>query len=205
MAEVFSLFIDTVGEAIYRQEVPLSSVERYRGRLPDLLLSYWVEHGWCGYGNGIFWVVNPQEYDLILASWLEGTELEKLDTFHVIARSAFGDMFLWGEKTGRSLTIDCNLARYTYSPRDVVAEGEARAVEGFFLSIRPDYLDFEDLFELARKKLGALKVDEVYGFVPALALGGRALLSHLEKLKLEEHLILISQITELRPYKLSDL
>lgn len=204
MDEVFSLFIDTVGEPMYRQEVPLSSVERYRGKLPELLLSYWIEHGWCGYGNGIFWMVNPQEYELITASWLAGTELETLDNFHVIVQSAFGDLFLWGEKTGQSLTIDCNLARYTFSVSNIAADRGTRSIQSFLLSTRAEYLNFDDLFEPARKKLGTLQPGEIYGFVPALTFGGPCKLSNLEKVTTMEHLILLSQICPLTPYSFSD-
>lgn len=38
-----------MGAAINRREVPVSTIEHYRGRLPDRLLAYWREHGWCGY------------------------------------------------------------------------------------------------------------------------------------------------------------
>ena len=38
----------------------------------------------------------------------------------------------------------------------------------------------------------------MYGFVPALALGGPATLDHLEKVKAVEHLVLLAQLSELR-------
>ena len=100
MDEVFSIFLETFGGPVDRQEVPASSIERYRGKLPSQLLEYWGEHGWCGYGDGIFWIVNPQEYEGVVASWIEGTKFEQRDTYHLIARSAFGDLYLWGEKNG---------------------------------------------------------------------------------------------------------
>ena len=64
--------------------------ERYRGKLPNLLLDYWAEHGWCGYGDGIFWLVNPQEYEGVVSSWIEGTTFEERDTYHLIARVLSG-------------------------------------------------------------------------------------------------------------------
>lgn len=67
-----------------------------------------------------------------------------------------------------------------------------------------EHNDFENFFEPAKKKLGILKEDEMYAFVPALMLGGRPDLKNLEKLKAIEHLILLSQITELEPYSFSD-
>ncbi|NWC92804.1 hypothetical protein HX855_12075 [Pseudomonas sp. IPO3778] len=33
----------------------------------------------------MFWIVNPQEHEGVVASWLEGTILEERDTYHLIA------------------------------------------------------------------------------------------------------------------------
>ncbi|MNP52963.1 hypothetical protein D3C76_1473920 [compost metagenome] len=63
---------------------------------------------------------------------------------------------------------------------------------------------FDDLFEPARERLGTLGVDEMYGFVPALMLGGSGSLERLEKLKVVEHLLLLSQLSELQPYEWAD-
>jgi hypothetical protein len=61
MDKVFSRFLEKFGDPVERQKVPASSIEFYRGKLPNQLLEYWAEHGWCGYGGGIFWIVNPKE------------------------------------------------------------------------------------------------------------------------------------------------
>ena len=85
--EDFEIFIDTFGEATQRVEVPTSSIEKCRGKLPDQLLKYRQQEGWCAYANGLFWTVDPDEYEDLLDEWLENTQLEQLDAFHVIARS----------------------------------------------------------------------------------------------------------------------
>ena len=205
MVEGFAILTETIGNPIYRQEVPPSSIERYRGKLPDPLLELWKEHGWCGYGEGIFWLVNPQEYEGILNYWISNIATELTDTYHVIARSAFGDLYLWGEKTGPSLNIYSNVSRFSYDPVDRPAQAATRALQAFLLSLSVEYLDFDDFFSLAKKKLGILSQDEIYGFTPALMLGGAAKLENIEKLKAVEHLTILSQLAELEPYTLSDL
>jgi hypothetical protein len=80
-----------------------------------------------------------------------------------------------------------------------------RELQNFLLSTEVEYNDFDDLFQPAKKKLGTLRHDEMYGFVPALMLGGPDTLDHLEKVKAVEHLTLLSQIAELQPYSFSDL
>ena len=204
MDEAFSFFVEQVGEPMYRQEVPASSIERYRNKLPAKLLQYWAEHGWCGYGDGVLWTVNPQEYEGVVASVLESSGLEKYDNFHLIARGAFGDLYLFGEKTGFSLKVTAQIGRYTGFKYQLSAADMDRHVQNFFVCMDLESNDFDDMFESAKKKLGTLGSDEMYGFVPALVFGGPVLFENLEKLKAVEHLVLLSQISPLEPYSFSD-
>jgi hypothetical protein len=197
MDENFEYFLEKMGPAIEKRMVPPSSIERYRGRLPDQLLSYWDEHGWAGYADGLFWTVNPQEYESVLQAWIGETQLMEHDNYHVIARSAFGKLYLWGEKTGPSLNL---FAPGSFCiPMEITSfkENDDFEVQVFFGSLSRKGNDFESMFGAALKKFGRLKHDEIYGLVPALALGGAASADHLQKLKSVEHLILLAQLAPL--------
>ncbi|PBQ13400.1 GAD-like domain-containing protein [Pseudomonas syringae] len=200
MDEVFSVFLKTFGGPVGRQEVPKSSIERYKGKLPDLLLHYWSEHGWCGYGEGIFWMVNPQEYEGVTASWIQGTEFENQDTYHLIARSAFGELYFWGEETGASLKITSIVSRCTTFVSSLPKDQMDKRFQDFLLSAEVEYNDFDDLFQPAKKKLGTLSRDEMYGFVPAIMLGGSDSLDNLKKVRSVEHLVFLSQLSDLEVY-----
>lgn len=100
MDRYFEHFLKAFGPAIDKREVPAASVERYRGKLPDQLLAYWEEHGWCGYADGLLWTVDPQEYEPVAKAWIGNTPFMQEDAFHIIACSAFGKLYLWGEKSG---------------------------------------------------------------------------------------------------------
>ncbi|KPX64351.1 GAD-like domain protein [Pseudomonas syringae pv. lapsa] len=200
MDEVFSVFLKTFGGPVGRQEVPKSSIERYKGKLPDLLLHYWSEHGWCGYGEGIFWMVNPQEYEGVTASWIQGTEFENQDTYHLIARSAFGELYFWGEETGASLKITSIVSRCTTFVSSLPKDQMDKRFQNFLLSAEVEYNDFDDLFQPAKKKLGTLSRDEMYGFVPAIMLGGSDALDNLKKVRSVEHLVFLSQLSDLEVY-----
>ena len=80
-----------------------------------------------------------------------------------------------------------------------------KGLRSFLLSRQVDSNDYGNLFKPAKKKLGTLRHDEMYGFVPAFMLGGPDTLNHLEKVKAIEHLTILSQIAELQPYSFSDL
>ncbi|ATV17016.1 glutamyl-tRNA amidotransferase [Pseudomonas avellanae] len=200
MDEVFSIFLKIFGEPFGRQEVPMSSIERYKGKLPDLLLQYWSEHGWCGYGEGIFWMVNPQEYEGVTASWIQGTELENQDTYHLIARSAFGELYFWGEETGASLKITSIVSRCTTFISSLPKDQMDKRFQNFLLSSEVECNDFDDLFQPAKKKLGTLSHDEMYGFVPAVMLGGSDALDNLKKVNSVEYLVFLSQLSDLEIY-----
>jgi len=118
MDEDFAFFLENFGPAFDRREVPEASLNRYRDKLPEQMLAYWQEHGWCGYAEGLFWTVNPEDYEELVDMLLEGTELAEQDRFHVLAKGAFGRLYLWGEATAGSLTIDTCLLRYSFNPRE---------------------------------------------------------------------------------------
>ena len=206
MDEDFAWFMKKFGPAIDKRYVPPSSVERFRGKLPSQLLEYWEEHGWCGYADGLLWTVDPQEYEPVLEAWIGETQFMEQDAYHIIARSAFGDLFFWGEKTGSSLNLaSCySLAFSSKGDEEYIAKGDADfAMKCFFSGMSREYLDFEDdqearLFAPALQKLGPLKQDEMYGFVPARALGGPSTLAHLQKVKVVEHLVFLAQLSPLR-------
>lgn len=195
MDEDFEYFLEKMGPAFDKQHVPPSSIDRFRGKLPDQLLEYWQEHGWCGYADGLFWTVNPQEYEPVLEAWIGDTPFMEQDAYHIIARSAFGALYFWGERTGYALKLSA-IGSYVvpHSPPITSLEKE---IQMFFGGRDRKGNDFDNLFAPALKKLGRLKHDEMYGFVPALALGGPATLDHLQKVKAVEHLVLLAQLSEL--------
>jgi len=67
----------------------------------------------------------------------------------------------------------------------------------FFGGLSLDSNDVEGLFAPALQKLGRLAHDDMYGFVPAPALGGTLTLAHLQKVKAVEHLAFIAQLAPL--------
>lgn len=197
MDEYFEYFFEKMGPSVHRRHVPPSSIERFRGKLPDQLLEYWEVHGWCGYADGLFWTVDPLEYEPVLNAWIGGTPFMESDAYHIIARSAFGELFFWGERTGESLRIFAP-GSYCLPNEAIFKENELELGLRAFFSVRNrEENDFAGIFNLALGNLGQLMPDEMYGFVPALALGGPADLNHMKKVKAVEHLIFLAQLGSL--------
>lgn len=199
--EYFEIFIDEFGEATRRIDIPEDAVLKWREKLPDQLLYYWKEEGWCAYANGLFWIVNPDDYEEVVYEWVNDTGLEKIDAFHVIGRTAFGDLYVCGERTGVSMTISCSINAIFALPKDLQPKNKEDrdwSVRSF-LGLSASECDLEDesgiqLFERAVKKYGPLEPDEVFGFEPAIVLGGRMRLENLVKLKLDVHLTILRQL-----------
>jgi len=198
----FAAFLEEFGPAIDRRDATLSTVDQYRGVLPEQLLAYWQEHGWCGYGRGLFWTVDPKVYEPVLEAWIGETPFMEEDAYHIIARGAFGDIYFFGARTGRKLHVVAPDAR-VLPPRMPGTTDLNLSIRAFFASQTRAACEFSDakgapLFARALQKLGPLRHDEMYGFVPALALGGPATLDHLQKVKAVEHLALLAQLSPLR-------
>lgn len=197
----FAYFIEKFGEATHRAQVPETSLSKWAGRLPPLLLQIWRDEGWASYGNGRLWTVNPDDYEHIKDAWLAETPLAALDNFHVIARCGFGDLFLCGEKTGRSVSVICALNEVLTLKNRLKARpvlDQDPSIQAFFGSSNPEDYDYSDtneklLFDRATKKYGPLAPDEIYGFEPALVLGGEPTLSNLRRLKLDPHLLILRE------------
>jgi hypothetical protein len=198
MDPYFEFFLENFGPAIDRLDVPREVLDRFKGKLPDQMLAYWAEHGWCGYADGLFWTVNPEDYEPVLDAWLRGTSFVADDALHIIARTAFGHLLIWGEKSGFTLQL---FAPGSYVVTQEVArqkEDLELAAQTFFFVQEKRPFEIDGRFKPAKQRLGRLNRDEMYGFVPALALGGSADVTHLEKVKAVEHLVLLAQLDELK-------
>jgi len=200
--EHFAEFINEFGEPKHRTTVPADSIERWRGRLPEQLLTYWQEEAWCGYADGLIWTVDPDDYEDLIDEWLEDTPLERLDSFHVIARSAFGDLYACGEKVGPVVNVSCLLHAIFAQAKELhprTAEDLDFKIRGFFAGKTRRGCDLTTehdgyLFERALKKLGPLAPDEMYALEPALAAGGTIALENLARVKLDPHLTILRQL-----------
>lgn len=200
MRDGFEYFMERFGVGFDRREVSGKVIEKYNNRLPQKLLEYWKTYGWCGYARGLFWTVNPEDYEPVVAAFLEGTKFEADDTYHVIAKGAFGELYLWGEKTFNCLTIAACLNHFSYDETASVKKSDAWAIEFFFAFQSPEDNDFEGFFEKASTELGALKYDEIYGFFPAFTLGGMLEFKNLKKVKDVEHLLFLAQLAPMQQF-----
>lgn len=193
------------GKPNYQRFPIRAEVERYRGVLPDLLLAIWETVGFSAYSNGGLWLVNPSDYDVILKRILKPTVFIEQDIYHVIARNAWGDLILWGEKSGNNLEIVPSMQWIctcgTNAMKDIIVGKVDEALDRCFSSLPLSFMENEDEDDhpmLARAtaatRLGKLSEDEMYGFSPFLFMGGECQLKNLQKVNIYSHLELIADM-----------
>lgn len=193
----FDYFMKTFGPAVDRRDVPPEAINRFKGKLPEQLLQHWAEHGWSGYADGLFWMVNPEDYEPVLDAWLGHTPLVEEDALHIIARGAFGHLLIWGERSGFALRLFAPGAFVVRMNTTTQAKDLELAAQMFFSVQKRDVYEFDGRFTPAKHQLGRPGPNDMYGFVPALALGGSTDTSQIQKVKAIEHLVMLAQFGEL--------
>src|SRR5512145_1418682 len=180
----FNRFQQINGPAIGCSMANKEVIDSYQQKLPDSLLEFWKESGWCGYAEGLIWLVNPDEFKDILADWLDPLTPSAI----VFARTAFGDMLVWDK--GHVCLLDVLHYRVSEltSNLEVLFESALCRQEFRAKNLRGD------IYKQALPRLGPVDHNECYMFVPALVLGGPGTPESLEKDKLREHLAILAML-----------
>ncbi|MNF49382.1 GAD-like domain protein [compost metagenome] len=181
-------------------------LQHFSGKVPPILIDFWRKIGFSVFKNGLLTVVNPLEWIEATDEWLEDTGLDELDEFIPIFKGAFGNFHLFGIKTGHRPTLspvtgfifadDKNASSFISKGGDWVIKMLFGLRETRNFDIKDD--DGAPLFDRAVAKLGSLKSDEMFGFVPLPMLGGTFKLELLQKYDAQVHLSILRQMTEVK-------
>ena len=158
-------------------------IEKYSNVLPDELISVWKQYGTGSFMNGFLKIINPDEYmDLLKETF---SDYEGVIPVMV---TAFGDIITVNEEE----RVDIIYYRYGYF--SVIATSwemfEIFAMDDFM----NDRMFKNGLYKTAIEKIGEIEYDECLGYVPLLALGGSEKVDNLKKIKIKEHIRLISDM-----------
>ena len=164
-------------------DMPKEVIEKYKSKVPVELIEIWKNKGLGTFLNGYLKVINPDDYsELVRDSYFRG------DIAIPIFATAFGDMIVCEE--GKYL----RMVKYKDGVFITILENLPLFLQ--FVD-EPDFAD--DYFELplyteAIEKYGLLDYDQCFGFVPLLVLGGFKDMDHLDKVRIYEHIILITAL-----------
>jgi hypothetical protein len=161
------------------------AIRKYGRVLPPDLIGKWREAGWCSYGNGLLWMVDPQQLNDVLEEFVD----LKGDKPVVFLRTAFAHLYFW--HGGFVHSLDVHGGSVSQVTEDVA--------EMFTLLCHPrmkEKILRVSLFEQARQELGDLDRDECYAFEPALALGGPGTVDTIRRVTMREHLAILAQLNQ---------
>lgn len=186
---------------------PAAVIETYRGRVPDGLLEFWSEIGWCSFQNGYVWVPDPHLFDGLLAEVFRGDPEFDPPHFVIFMYDAFGKLYGWSSDT-KIVTLDIAAYNPNFSPMsaevrqqtgDVWSDDRYVANSIALAKKERDYFADNDLsdFERALVTLGPLSPGEIYGYNPSFALGGSGAPETLIKAPIVEHLLMLSQLVRI--------
>ncbi len=163
-------------------EIPAESIERFRDEVPETIVDLW-QGGSGMLRHGFLRVIDPAPFaDLLRRGLVIGDRAVPVFT------TAFGDIVYWQD---RMLSV----VRFRHG----VIEGLTKNLQLLpRLLADPTFYTAVMAVELwapARETLGLPELDECFGHVPLLVLGGRKSVENLQRVKLLPHLELLVQAT----------
>ena len=183
--EALKLFQKGFRAGVRYREYTKSDDKRLAGRIPEVMRMILQKDGSCSYREQIFWMCDPDHWAPAARAWFPKSQAPQ-----VLGRSSFGELFVLDEIFWLTL------------PHQSVIIKEVHDRNWFFgctLTSKTFMLKTElGRHRATRKKAGLLEWDEMYTYVPALALGGSAKTSKVERVKAREQLVMLSQLAEIR-------
>ena len=164
--------------------MPQEVIKKYKDQVPEELVQIWEECGLGTFLDGYLKVINPDEYlELVQETYFRG------GTSIPIFVTAFGDVITWEKNEF------LGIIKYKEGIFDIFLENLS-----LFIKFLPDKSFTDDYFDLplyhdAIEKYGSLDYTQCFGFIPLLVLGGFKDVNHLDKVKMYEHIFLITQFT----------
>ncbi len=179
----FDDFEQTYGPPTNCERADEAVVRTYETMLPSELLDNWTQVGWCAYGKGLVWTVNPKTFEGVVEDWVDFKSGRAL----VFLRTAFAHLYLWHEGYVYSLDVQRgSLSQVTKNMKRMFTLLCDPEIQEKILRAR--------LYEQAIARLGPPDRDECYAFEPALAIGGPGTVDTIRRVKMREHLGLLAQM-----------
>ncbi len=179
--------------------LPAAALRALEARLPSLLLAFFRETGWGRFGDGFLVLEDPRKLDETLALWLGSFDPSRVP----IGRTALGDLVYFRDLRARAEALGLPNAESACDLSFIDVRYKRTGLLAMSLEDIPGALGDpellktalrKDLFDDALWRLGAPEIDELYGFVPALALGGNEDSDSLHRVRAREHWDILFQL-----------
>jgi hypothetical protein len=179
----FESFEQKFGKGLRYSSVSDETAARLREKgLPDFYLDYVQTNGLKQFKDGFWWFVDPFSLSEDLAPFTNSKE-----TLPII-RNAFGCFIT---------SVGGSYYHVNIHTKNFGLLGDELGLV-FNFTLVDDYalrdMFFGQLFPEALHRLGMVEVDQIYMFVPALALGGEPKAENLQVGKMREHMHLLAEL-----------
>lgn len=170
----------------FKAEAPTELYQKYSNRLPKQILEVWEKYGFGSVLNGYLKIVNPDDYQ----SLINETYLRSSNTT-VVFITSLSDAILWEDSREENQYLV--LVNFRKGKTSILEAG----FDFFFEDLEDDGFKEKDLdwkpYSEAVEKYGEPAFDECFGYTPLLGLGGAEKVENLKKVKLKEHILIITE------------
>lgn len=175
-------------------DVPIKTINKYKGVLPEELLTIWQNMGYGIYEDGFIQFINPDEYEFVF-DYID----KLLEPSIVFGVTALGDLLIWEGNDNWTISSDEGNRILFINIRKCTSEilGDMDFLLNFTLGdetaiIDKEYFDSRPYLTI-KGKLPTLQYGQCYGYVPALALGGKASSKNLQVVDIKSYVDIIGQ------------
>ena len=208
--DMLANMIRTLGEPEHASRITAEDGARYADRVPPALIRFWREHGRGAYFDGLYWICDPEPFDAVLDLIFDGDPEFSPSDMTVIGYTAFGNLTVWHRHRRK---VDVSLLGSTVFNPPASSWHDAHTGQPFSedFSVSNQVVSFRnvfvkedrDFFAAAAAKHGKLEPGEVYGFFPALQLGGAYRIENLRRVSAAEHFAILAQLESFKLTRLT--
>ncbi|MFC7371360.1 T6SS immunity protein Tdi1 domain-containing protein [Fictibacillus iocasae] len=162
-------------------KVPEEFIDKYSNLVPKEVIALWKNYGFGTYMKDYLKVVNPEEYIDIMQECSQ-----RYKDAIVLFATSMGDLIIWADGYVRLLNFRYGVLK-TLFPNFLLF---LRSLDSE--KFRDEYLMWQP-YPIAIEKYGEPEYDECFGYTPLLGLGGPEKVENLKKVKLREHILIITE------------
>ncbi|MBC9245134.1 DUF1851 domain-containing protein [Paracoccus sp. 11-3] len=172
----------------------------WRGRVPEMLMRWWIEEGWGSLNSGKYWVCDPGQLRPVIEEIFADDPDYHPDDLIPFGYNALGVINV-AMGQGRSMKIDLGFGIVTWrGPQAEYPQSEFVGVYYSGIATGAHRLEAKDengveIFPWALEHLGPLEPYQIYGFVPAYSVTGNYPVKNLQKLSVVERLVTLAALS----------
>lgn len=178
-----------------------------RRMLPQTVVDFIEEKGFCSFHNGLFTMCSPDEMRAVTALAFGADNDFHHKNCHVFGYTAFGVLYCWSDKLYNfriELPLNVIYCRALTAPENWPPQASAEHIASGMIpdEEEADFLDVNGnpMFAACQRAYGANEANECYGFFPALAIAGAfgpaQDLKHIKRVKALEHFTFLAQLRQ---------